>query len=91
MLDAGDLPVEVEADGTSAQLEMGKQPGSMDRMDRGNGFVFDEYAFIDQRIGPMSAIKHGLFAADRNRVFSADIRSAQAEFNHRATPIQGLQ
>ena len=46
MLDARDLPVKEEADGMSAQLELGKQLGSMDRMDRINSFVFDDYAFI---------------------------------------------
>ena len=47
MLDAPDLPVNEEADGTSAQLEIGKQLGSMNGMDRINSFVFDEYAFIN--------------------------------------------
>ena len=46
ILDACDLPVNEEADGTSAQLEIGKQLGSMDRMDHIDSFVFDEYAFI---------------------------------------------
>jgi hypothetical protein len=32
ILDAWDLPVNQEADGTSAQLEIGKQLGSMDGM-----------------------------------------------------------
>jgi hypothetical protein len=57
MLEARDL----SADGTSAQLEIGKQPGSMDGMDRINSFVFNEYAFINQEIGPISTIKHDLF------------------------------
>ena len=91
MLDAPDLPVKEETDGTSAQLEIGKQLGSMDGMDRINSFVFDEYAFINQEIGPISKIKHDLFVADRNRIFSLDIQSAQAEFMHQATPIYGLQ
>jgi hypothetical protein len=33
ILDAWDLPVNQEADGTSAQFEIGKQLGSMDGMD----------------------------------------------------------
>ena len=75
----------------SAQLEIGKQLGSMDRMDRIHCFVFDEYAFINQKIGPISKIKHDLFVADRNRIFSVDIQSAQAEFIHQATATHGLQ
>jgi hypothetical protein len=91
MLDARDLPVKEEADGTSAQLEIGKQPGSMDRMDRINSFVFDKYAFINQRIGPISTIKHDLFVADTNRIFSVDIQSTQTEFINQATPIHRFQ
>ena len=56
ILNARDFPVKEEADGTSAQLEIGKQLGSMDGMDRINSFVFDEYAFINQEIGPISTI-----------------------------------
>ena len=77
MLDARDLPVKEEAEGTSAQLETGKQPGSMDGMDRINSFVFDTYACINQEIGPISTIEHDLFAADRNRIFSIPVRADQ--------------
>ena len=91
MLDARDLPVKEEADGMSAQFEISKQLGSMDGTDRINSFVFDEYAFINQEIGPISTIKHDLFVADRDRIFSVDIQSAQAEFIHQATAIHGLQ
>ena len=91
MLDARDLPVKEESDGTSAQLETGKQLGSVDGMDRINSFVFDEYAFINQEIGPISTIKHDLFVANRTMIFSVDIQSAQAEFNHQATPNHGFQ
>jgi hypothetical protein len=48
ILDACDLPVNEEADGTSTQLEIGKQLGSMDWMDHIDSLVFDEYAFIYQ-------------------------------------------
>jgi hypothetical protein len=75
MLDARDLPVKEEADGTSTQLDIGKQLGSMDVMDCINRFVFDAYAFINQEIGPISTIEHDLFVADRNRIFSVDIRT----------------
>ena len=43
ILDVCDLPVNEEADGTPAQLEIGKQLSSMDGMDHINSFVFDEY------------------------------------------------
>ena len=62
----------------------------MDGMDRINSLVFDEYAFINQEIGPISTIEHDLFVADRNRIFSVDIQSAQAEFIHQATPLNEL-
>ena len=75
----------------AAQLEIGKQLGSMDGMDGIHSFVFDEYAFLNQEIDPVSTIKHDLFVADRNRIFSVDIQSTQAEFIHQATPIYGLQ
>ena len=52
----------------------------MDGMDLINSFVFDEYAVIHQEIGPISAIKHNLFVADRNRIFSVDVQSTQDEF-----------
>ena len=55
ILDPWDLPVNQEADGTFAQLEIGKQLGSMDGMDLIDSLVFDEYAFINQEIGPISA------------------------------------
>ena len=70
------MRVKEEADGMSAQLEIGKQLGSMDGMDRINSFVFDEYAFINQEIDPISTIKHDLFVADRNRIFRLNIQSA---------------
>jgi hypothetical protein len=63
----------------------------MDGMDRINSFVFDEYAFINQEIGPISTIERDLFVADRNRILSLDIQPAQAEFIRQATPINGLQ
>jgi len=63
----------------------------MDGMDHINSFVFDEYAFINQEIGPISTIKQDFFVADRNRIFSVDIQSAQAEFIDQATAIHGLQ
>ena len=75
----------------SAQLEIGEQLGLMDGMDSIHSFVFYEYAVINREIGPISTVKHDLFVADRNRIFSADIQSAQAEFIHQATPIHGLQ
>ena len=91
ILDACDLPVNEEADGTSAQLEIGKQLGSMDGMYPIDSFVFDEYAFINQEIGAISTIEHDVFVADRNRIFRVDIHPAQAEFIHQAPPINGLQ
>jgi hypothetical protein len=63
----------------------------MDGMDRINSFVFDDYAFINQEIGPISTIEHNLFVADRNRIFSVDIQPAQAKFIRQATSIHGLQ
>jgi hypothetical protein len=42
ILDVWDLPVNLEADGTSAQLETGKQLGPMDGMDHIDSFVFNE-------------------------------------------------
>jgi hypothetical protein len=60
MLDARNLPVMEEVDGTPAQLETGKQMGLMEGMDYFNSFVFDKYAFINQEIGPISTIEHGL-------------------------------
>ena len=48
ILDAWDLPVNWEADGTPAQLELGMQLGSMEGLDYIDSFVFDEYAFINQ-------------------------------------------
>jgi hypothetical protein len=62
---ARNLPVKKETDGTSDQLETGKRPGSMDRVDRINGFVFDESLSVNQEISPISTIKHGLSVADR--------------------------
>ena len=56
----------------------------MDGMDLINSFVFDEYAVIHQKIGPISAIKHNLFVADRNRIFSVDVQSTQDEFIYQA-------
>jgi len=50
----------MKPDGMSAQLEIGKQSGSMDGMDRINSFVFDQYASINQEIDPISTIKNGL-------------------------------
>ena len=44
--------------------------GSMDGMDYINSFVFEEYAFINQEIAPISRIKHDLFVANTNRIFS---------------------
>ncbi len=90
ILDACDLPINEEADGTSAQIEICKQLGSMDGMDCIDRFVFDEYAFINQEIGPISTIEHALFVADRNRIFSVDIQPAKTEFIHQAPPINGL-
>ena len=63
----------------------------MDGVNRINCFVFDEYAIINQEIGPISTIKLNLFVANGNRIFSVDIQSAQAEFIHQATSIHGLQ
>ena len=60
------MRVKEEADGTSTQLEISKQPGSMAGTDPINSFVFDEYACISQEIGPMSTIEHDLFVADRS-------------------------
>ena len=37
----------------------------MDRVDRINGFVFDESLSVNQEISPISTIKHGLSVADR--------------------------
>jgi hypothetical protein len=65
ILDARDLRADEKPDGTSARLETGKQLGSMKEMDYINSFVFDEYAFINQEIRPISTIKHDLYAADR--------------------------
>ncbi len=91
ILDACNLPVNEEADGTSTQLKIGsKQLGSMDGMDPIDSFVFDGYAFINQEIGPIFTIEHDLFVADRNRIFRVDIQPAKAEFIHQAPPISGL-
>jgi hypothetical protein len=61
----------------------------MDWMDPIDSFVFDEYAFINQEIGPISTIELDLFVADRNRIFRVDIQPAQAKFIHQAPPING--
>ena len=72
MLDARDLPVKEKADGTSAQLEIGKglsmnnvctfarAPGGMDPI---NSFVFAEYACINQRRPDIHNQQHALFVA----------------------------
>ena len=75
----------------SAQLEIGKQLGSMDGMDPIDSCVFDAYAFINQEIGPISTIEHDLFLADRNGIFRVDIQPAKPQFIHQAPPINGLQ
>jgi len=54
-----------------------------------DSFVFDEYAFINQEIGPISAIEHDLFVADRNRIFILYIQPAQAEFMHYTIQLPG--
>ena len=82
ILDAGNLPVNEKSDGTSTQLEIGKQLGSMDRMDYIDSFVFNKYAFINQEICTISTIEHDLFVVDRDRIFSVDIQPAQAKFIH---------
>jgi hypothetical protein len=58
------LPVNEEADGTSVQLEIGAQLGWMNGMDPIDSVVFDEDAFINQEIGPISTIEHNLFVAE---------------------------
>jgi hypothetical protein len=60
LLDACEIPVNEETDGTSAQLEIGKQLGSIYGMHHIDSFVFDEYAFINQEINPTSTIEHDL-------------------------------
>ena len=65
ILDARNFPVKEETDGMSAHLEISRQPGSMDGMDRINSFVFNKHAFINKEFGPISKIKHGLLVADR--------------------------
>ena len=91
MFDARDLPVKEEADGVPAQLEIGEQLGSMNGMNRINSFVFHDYAFIHQEIGPIPTIKYNIFVLNRNGIFNVDIQSAQAEFICQATPVYGLQ
>ena len=61
------------------------------QLTRIHSLVFDEHASINQEICPISTIKHDLYVADRNRIFSVDIQSAQAEFIHRVTPIHRIQ
>ncbi len=69
ILDACGPPVTEDADGTSAQIEIDKQPGSMDGTDLTDSFVFDEYAFINQETGPISTIGHDLFIAEMSKHF----------------------
>jgi hypothetical protein len=64
---------------------------SMNGMDCINSFILDKSSFINQEIGPISAIEHDLFVANSNGIFSLGIQPAQAEFIHQATPINGLQ
>ncbi len=69
ILHACNLPVHEEADGASAQIETDKQPGSMDGTDLIDSFVFYEYAFINQEIGPIPAIEHHLLVAEMSQDF----------------------
>jgi hypothetical protein len=63
--------------------------GGRDHID---SFVFDEYAFINQEIGPVSIIEHDLFVADRNRIFREDRvhTSGTADKRTPAIPAQAL-
>ena len=87
----GDVPIEQKTQFQVGELEVCQKLCLVDRQKLFNGFVFDDYGFVDQHVDSEAQVDSYLFIRDRHRHLTGDGVAGFLEFIGEASLVDGFE